>query len=326
MCEQCEKKGLQKQHSFIKIANDKETAKNVFCDSCNNSIAGKRYKCTVCSDYDLCEECEKKNVHSEHLLVRYSEKADKLGDEPLIHEGVFCNYCDGPVIGTRHKCSTCFDYDLCDKCERKGVHKEHGLFKVPHPSRLSNMVTTSLKSATTNSFHHFLNNFRIFANNHKMAYNDFYTKTFKNQQYISAAPYLANNLCLTNASAATKRLCSLMNDNPNYPDPRSTSILSPVLTTNFEKMKISTYATGGARNPGTGLKSKETKKLDEFIEDSDYEAFVKSFADIESDEDNDLIERDLGLFNDGGKGHDDKFFSNFLKSDTSNKRNISNKN
>lgn len=36
----------------------------VVCDNCDGSIIGDRFKCTVCPDYDLCEECMKKDVHS----------------------------------------------------------------------------------------------------------------------------------------------------------------------------------------------------------------------------------------------------------------------
>lgn len=44
----------------------------VTCDSCHkNSFVGKRFKCLVCLDYDLCEECEDQNLHL-HPMIRCS--------------------------------------------------------------------------------------------------------------------------------------------------------------------------------------------------------------------------------------------------------------
>ncbi|XP_078087928.1 sequestosome-1 isoform X2 [Mustelus asterias] len=55
-----------------------------------------------------------------------------------IHPNIICDACNGPVIGTRYKCSVCPDYDLCGACKGKGFHKEHEmlLFQTPqffHP-------------------------------------------------------------------------------------------------------------------------------------------------------------------------------------------------
>lgn len=58
-----------------------ETHNNVFCDGCSTAssvrfISGKRFKCKVCDDYDLCENCYSSNVifrmtsPSSSLLVR----------------------------------------------------------------------------------------------------------------------------------------------------------------------------------------------------------------------------------------------------------------
>lgn len=44
---------------------------------------------------------------------------------PMIHGGVGCDGCQGPVIGLRFKCTVCPDYDLCGSCESKGLHSEH---------------------------------------------------------------------------------------------------------------------------------------------------------------------------------------------------------
>jgi len=56
-------------------------------------------------------------------------------DERKVHEHVVCDGCDGPVVGTRYKCSICPDYDLCETCELKpGVHdSSHPLLKITVP-------------------------------------------------------------------------------------------------------------------------------------------------------------------------------------------------
>jgi len=44
----------------------------VCCDGCGqNPISGLRYKCSVCSDYDLCSACEERDLHNaDHPLIK----------------------------------------------------------------------------------------------------------------------------------------------------------------------------------------------------------------------------------------------------------------
>lgn len=50
---------------------------NIICFSCQLlPIVGKRYKCMICFNYDLCENCERILYHS-HPMVRLVEKMDK---------------------------------------------------------------------------------------------------------------------------------------------------------------------------------------------------------------------------------------------------------
>uniref|UniRef100_A0A1A8DWZ2 Protein ref(2)P n=1 Tax=Nothobranchius kadleci TaxID=1051664 RepID=A0A1A8DWZ2_NOTKA len=55
------------------------------------------------------------------------------GPPPAVHPNVTCDGCEGPVVGTRFKCSVCPDYDLCSTCQARGTHTEHPLLPVWHP-------------------------------------------------------------------------------------------------------------------------------------------------------------------------------------------------
>ena len=85
LCEKCyEKQKQTHNHSFknvkapsillnnqknfnANISNEKPVHKGVICNKCGmKNIIGNRFKCTICNDYDLCENCESK-YGEEHL-------------------------------------------------------------------------------------------------------------------------------------------------------------------------------------------------------------------------------------------------------------------
>jgi sequestosome 1 len=55
---------------------------------------------------------------------------EKKDGEGIQHPGVVCDGCEGPVCGNRFKCVICPDYDLCEPCEKKGLHSEHDMMKI----------------------------------------------------------------------------------------------------------------------------------------------------------------------------------------------------
>lgn len=65
----------------------------------------------------------------------------------MVHPHVTCDGCDGPVAGTRYKCTVCPDYDLCSTCQSKGLHKEHALLPIFHP--MANMFEVNSTFFTT---------------------------------------------------------------------------------------------------------------------------------------------------------------------------------
>lgn len=69
-------------------------------------------------------------------IAKKSEKtkSEKKDHQKGVHLGVVCDACDGPVIGSRYKCTVCPDYDLCEECNNKNLHKEHSLNKIQRPN------------------------------------------------------------------------------------------------------------------------------------------------------------------------------------------------
>ncbi|CAF1179494.1 unnamed protein product [Rotaria sordida] len=42
----------------------------IICDGCQGPVIGNRYKCMECIDYDLCQTCSNKNLHSEYNMLK----------------------------------------------------------------------------------------------------------------------------------------------------------------------------------------------------------------------------------------------------------------
>merc|ERR1711963_867568 len=74
------------------------------------------------------------------LKVKLGDKAKDEGHSGMarsaqVHWGVVCDGCDGPVVGPRHKCLVCPDYDLCATCEARGLHAHHKMIRLPAPCK-----------------------------------------------------------------------------------------------------------------------------------------------------------------------------------------------
>jgi len=53
------------------IKQDATIHDKAICDGCeSNPIQGIRFMCSVCSDTDFCEKCEKNGVHPQHPLLK----------------------------------------------------------------------------------------------------------------------------------------------------------------------------------------------------------------------------------------------------------------
>ena len=123
----------------------------IICDGCGkNPIQGLRYKCSICEDYDLCEKCLDNGVHddqSDHGFTEFSYNTNQNNPQELsnvesgieeskgaVHKGIGCDGCKMfPIIGTRHKCTECKKYNICEECKEKKIHAHHMLYKYTEP-------------------------------------------------------------------------------------------------------------------------------------------------------------------------------------------------
>jgi len=57
----------------------------ISCDGCKDSdIKGTRWKCLVCSNYDLCDKCYSTGAHEHRMLaIEHPEAFEKIGEEKL---------------------------------------------------------------------------------------------------------------------------------------------------------------------------------------------------------------------------------------------------
>lgn len=82
LCATCEASAVHPaEHPLLKFrqpVNAQVVHRGITCDGCQQSpITGIRFKCKTCSDYDLCESCEAKNVHpADHPMVKF--KVEKM--------------------------------------------------------------------------------------------------------------------------------------------------------------------------------------------------------------------------------------------------------
>ena len=95
----------------VMYAETKPVHMNIVCDGCNKTpIIGTRYKCSMCPDYDLCEECEAKigETHG-HAFIKltkpdmYKTLQQTMGMKPTCF-GPICfnpNYCWGFPSGPK---------------------------------------------------------------------------------------------------------------------------------------------------------------------------------------------------------------------------------
>ncbi|KAJ8488127.1 hypothetical protein ONZ51_g3759 [Trametes cubensis] len=147
----------------------------------SSPVEGVRHKCLDCEDYDLCTLCisspdRRSNHDVSHAffpittpgeldayrtaLARHNRPLFGRGNShpaphdvlrdgahtpresgPVVHKNIICDICNQEVVGIRHKCLDCPDYDLCESCMgtpflRNQHYTSHQFFAIEKPGEV----------------------------------------------------------------------------------------------------------------------------------------------------------------------------------------------
>ncbi|CAB4421221.1 unnamed protein product [Rhizophagus irregularis] len=93
----------------------------VGCDCCNHTIRGKRWNCTTCVIYDLCQDCKPQSHKHRHpndhrLMLMPHSDTSKYAPRISVHD-TKCNYCNKTIREMRWKCEYCTNFNMCRDCK-----------------------------------------------------------------------------------------------------------------------------------------------------------------------------------------------------------------
>lgn len=106
------------------------------CNSCINEYPNSEFvSCVNCEDFDLCHQCLLADGHGHdpsHAFVPL-EPSDDSVINTLCRPGrgvehmAICDGCDKRILGVRHKCLNCPDWDYCSDCvgQANSTHPGH---------------------------------------------------------------------------------------------------------------------------------------------------------------------------------------------------------
>ncbi|CAG8575305.1 19991_t:CDS:2, partial [Dentiscutata erythropus] len=102
-------------HMFTSSRQLRGSYHNAICDYCDSVIAGVRYKCINCPDFDLCNNCVAlaPTQHPGHTFIpihRNGEPEIKSSNS-VFHPGIRCDACGKAIRGVRYKCDPISKHD-----------------------------------------------------------------------------------------------------------------------------------------------------------------------------------------------------------------------
>ncbi|KAJ5965961.1 Zinc finger ZZ-type [Penicillium waksmanii] len=115
-----------------------ESEEKPICNGCcREADETNLVRCLNCEDYDLCLRCLLRNKHGHHPAHTFSSGTDRnfclknlimarcLPGRQFKHAAI-CDGCDKRIVGTRHKCLSCPDWDYCSACASRSKESHPG--------------------------------------------------------------------------------------------------------------------------------------------------------------------------------------------------------
>ncbi|RAL06884.1 ZZ type zinc finger domain protein [Aspergillus homomorphus CBS 101889] len=108
------------------------------CNDCLKELDENQIvSCADCDDYDLCITCLLKDSHGHHPAHTFALLKDRQFALKSIvqsrcnpgrhhHHAAICDGCEKRIIGVRHKCLTCPDWDYCTECYENVAQRHPG--------------------------------------------------------------------------------------------------------------------------------------------------------------------------------------------------------
>ncbi len=121
----------QRQQERENIDTRQALENEELCNNCWDKINGTRFKCMVCPDVDLCSSCVSSSadrvahdlshaffpINSERDRASFEiARASRIEGPPLAVHDKSCDVCKAVIVGARHKCADCDNYDVCTGC------------------------------------------------------------------------------------------------------------------------------------------------------------------------------------------------------------------
>ena len=95
---------------------------NICHGECNKDGKVTWFRCTVCDDFDICQQCRGSHPRHKTWTHRFNYPVD------CEHDGYCdsCGYVFKDLTMKVYQCTYCQDYVLCRQCMQHGMHGFHG--------------------------------------------------------------------------------------------------------------------------------------------------------------------------------------------------------